>query len=223
MYSRQLWLDDIPLLAVARRPHGPYPGTVLVYHGLKADKSTHRKELTQLAERGFLAIGVDAHGHGERALPDLAAFMAGDTQANFLKLVRPTVAEIPRLIERLRALEETGPFGVTGISMGGYIAFAAPLAAPEVRAVVPILGSPLWRDADDSPHLAPRAYRDVALFAWNAGRDVNVPPGPARDFTRALEKVYVEYPDSDHFMQPEDWEDGWRRTLDWFETHLSSR
>jgi dienelactone hydrolase len=223
VYTREFWLHEIPLLAMAERSHGPYPGTVLLYHGLKADKGTHRKELEQLARSGFLAIGVDNHGHGQRALPDLAAFMAGDTHQNFLKLVRPTVAEIPFLIERLAAMEDTGPFGLTGISMGGYVAFAAPLATKRLKAVVPILGSPLWQESTDSPHLHPDGFKDVALFAWNAGCDVNVLPGPARDFTREIGQTYVEYPESDHFMRPEDWEDGWQRTLEWFQTHLSGR
>ncbi len=213
MFTRSFFLDAVPLLAMAEQPHGPYPGTVLLYHGLKADKSTHRKELTQIAERGFLAIGVDAHGHGERKTEG----------QGFLELVRPTVAELPMLIERLSQMEDTGPFGVTGISMGGYIAFAAPRATRRVRAVVPILGSPVWPDSDDSPHLEPEAYQGVALFAWNAGQDVNVPPGPAREFTRAIGQTYREYPKSDHFMRPKDWEDGWRRTLDWFGAHLSGR
>lgn len=214
MFTREFWLNEIPLLAMAEQPHGPYPGTVLLYHGLKADKSTHRKELEQLARRGFLAIGVDARGHGQRP---------GEPGKSFLELIRPTVAEIPGLIERLAAMEDTGPFGITGISMGGYVAFAAPLATGRLKAVVPILGSPVWEESPDSPHLRPEAFREVALFAWNAGRDVNVPPGPARDFTRQLGQTYREYPESDHFMRPEDWEDGWLRTLDWFQTHLSGR
>ncbi|MBT9585456.1 hypothetical protein IV102_19090 [bacterium] len=31
---------------------------------------------------------------------------------------------------------------------------------------------------------------------------------------------YREYAESDHFMQPEDWQHGWKRTLDWFEHSL---
>lgn len=216
MYTREFWLREIPLLAMANRPHGPYPGTVLLYHGLKADKSTHRKELEQLAERGFLAIGVDAHGHGQRS-------RSGSAGAGILDLVRPTVAEIPGLLEGLASMEQTGPFGITGISMGGYIAFAAPQLSDRLRAVVPILGSPVWERSQDSPHLHPEPYRQTALFAWNAGRDVNVPPGPAREFVARIGQTYREYPESDHFMRAEDWEDGWQRTLDWFQTHLSGR
>lgn len=215
MYAREFWLRDIPLLALADRPNGPYPGTVLLYHGLKADKSTHRKELEQLAGRGFLAIGVDAHGHGQRATP-------GDTRG-FLELIRPTVAEIPGLVEGLASMEQTGPFGITGISMGGYVAFAAPQVSDRLRAVVPILGSPRWEGSDDSPHLHPERYRSTALFAWNAGQDVNVPPGPARELVTRIGQTYREYPESDHFMRAQDWEDGWQRTLDWFQAHLSGR
>jgi hypothetical protein len=44
--------EDLPL---------PLP-TVLVYHGLGADKDIQQKELVTLAEAGFLAVGIDTAG-----------------------------------------------------------------------------------------------------------------------------------------------------------------
>jgi alpha-beta hydrolase superfamily lysophospholipase len=39
--------------------------TVLWFHGFTAGKATHRPEFATLAEAGFLAVGIDAAGHGE--------------------------------------------------------------------------------------------------------------------------------------------------------------
>ena len=102
-------------------------GTVLVYHGLTACKETQEKELASLARRGFLAVGVDAVGHGERRYPDLEKRMADEnSHVHFLEMVRASVVEIPGLVCEIKKLfPNHGSFGLTGISMGGYIAFAA--------------------------------------------------------------------------------------------------
>ncbi|MEW6280067.1 MAG: dienelactone hydrolase family protein [Candidatus Eremiobacterota bacterium] len=231
MYERSFPLctatGTVPALAMASRSQGPYPGTVLVYHGLRANKETQRKELEQLAARGFLAVALDGVAHGQRAVADLAAHMEPDPHARFLGLVAAMLAELPAVIDALQGLEAIGAVGVAGISMGGYVAFGAPGADPRVRASVPILGSPDWGEVP--PELVGRiprqeSFAGVGLLAWNAGRDVNVPPHAARSFVRSLpsdyDAEYVEYPESDHFMRPEDWEDGWARTLDFLSARL---
>lgn len=55
------------------------------------------------------------------------------------------------------------------------------------------------------------------LLLLNAGKDTSVPPEAARRFAsshadRGVE--YVEYPNSEHLMRPDDWDDLWRRALD---------
>ncbi|MBI2265239.1 MAG: hypothetical protein HYU64_08710 [Armatimonadetes bacterium] len=45
-------------------------GTILFYHGLSAAKETNLKELRSLADAGFLAVGLDNIGHGERRYSD---------------------------------------------------------------------------------------------------------------------------------------------------------
>src|SRR5215217_5002203 len=83
----------------------PLPA-VLVYHGLGADKEIQRKELVTLAEAGFLAVGIDAAGHGERRLPDFEARFAGpweEVEPLFLSLVTETVAEVPAVLDALVA------------------------------------------------------------------------------------------------------------------------
>jgi hypothetical protein len=197
---------------------------VLFYHGLHSDKDTHRKELESLAAHGFLAVGVDAVGHGERRIPDLSSFLNRDElMTQVAKLLRPSVEEVPLLVECLAA-EGHSPIGLGGISFGGMLAFAAVAREPRLAAAVAILGDPRWCRPD------PSAYAGTPLFAWNGGRDQHVDAAGAREFIRELQQLhpkgrfeYREYPQSDHFMEPDDWTDGWSRTLSWFEQHLRPR
>jgi len=205
---------DAPLLAYYH-PNG-LKRAVLVYHGLSACKEVQEKELRSLAAAGFLAVGVDACGHGERKEDGL----------HFLEMVARSIDEVPALVDGLAERFAVASFGLTGISMGGYVAFAAPLVEPRLRAVVPILGSPRWGEgprAGRSPHLHRDGYPGVALLAMNAGRDVNVPPHAAREFVHGLARPraeYLEFPESEHFMREEDWNDLWTRTVRWFDAYL---
>ena len=61
---------DIPLLLMHGRRGGKFRGTVLLYHGLGASKDSNRAELASLADKGFLAVGIDAIAHGERRATD---------------------------------------------------------------------------------------------------------------------------------------------------------
>lgn len=219
MIERRFRFAGIPLLTLATGTE-PRP-VVFFYPGLHSTKETHRKELESIASRGFLAIGVDAVGHGERGIDDLSAFLnRGELRMQVTKLLRPTSEEVPLLVDHFATLGH-GPFGLAGISFGGMLAFGAMLGEPRLRAVVAILGDPGWW----SPNLS--AFEKTALFAWNGGRDQHVDPRGAREFLAELRRVYPhgdfeyrEYPNSDHFMKPDDWDDGWQATLAWFEKHL---
>ena len=221
MFERSFTLAGIPLLALAQDDR-PRPA-VLFYHGLHTDKETHRQELESLARRGFLAVGVDAAGHGQRSLPDLRRFInRGELLTQAAKLLRPTLEELPLLLDFLEA-EGYGPFGLCGISFGGMLAYAAPQRESRFRAVAAILGDPTWCH----PHAHLASYQEVRLLGWNGGRDIHVDPEPARRWLEHLQSTfpqgryeYHEYAHSDHFMTPEDWSHGWERTLTWFEEAL---
>jgi len=222
LIERSFQVANIPLLAMAQDDR-PRPA-VLMYHGLHSQKEAHRTELLSLAGRGFLALGVDAIGHGQRALPDLKGFLQrGSLLGQASKMLRPSFEEIPLLLDFLEA-EGYGPFGLCGISFGAMLVYAAPQRESRVKAITAILGDPTWCD----PYARLESYSEVALLAWNGGCDVHVPPEPARNFLSELQRRYGsdrlryrEYAESNHFMRPEDWADGWEHSLQWFERHLT--
>lgn len=231
--EQKLMLDQVPALIVFEEhaPRASRSGTVLLLHGLFANKEGNVKELRSLARHGFLAVGLDAPGHGEREDLQLREKMQGDRDdESFAALLREATAEIGGVIDQLaqRSLLQ-GTLGITGISMGGYISFAA-ARDPRIQAAVPILGSPVWPgNPADSPHRTPEAFPPTALLVQNAGRDRSVPPHHARKFVGGLQPLYqdmpqrlkyIEYENSEHFMQEEDWYRLWNRTLEWFADYL---
>jgi uncharacterized protein len=72
MKSLHLTLASAPALVLFRGPaeDRARQGTILFYHGFGGSKETYVMVLSRLAEAGFLAVGVDGIGHGERRYPD---------------------------------------------------------------------------------------------------------------------------------------------------------
>ena len=225
-------VEGVPLL-LAFPPAGeaPFPA-VLWFHGFGVDKETHRKELAQLAEAGFLAVGVDAAGHGARRLPDLDARMdapQAEALVTAVTLAEETAREVPAVVRALveEGTADAGRVAVAGISMGAFVVYRAVVEMPALRAAVAILGSPEW-PVGDSPHRHPEAFHAVALLSITAERDENVPPGPARELHRRLAEDhprpelarYVELPGAVHLMGAGDWDTTMRETLAWLTAHL---
>lgn len=124
-------LADVPALAVASGAPGTAAerGTILLLHGLTAAKEVQRTEAYSLADRGYLAVTIDAVGHGARPYADFDARFAADRgEASFFEIVRRTAAEIPAVLAALADLGWTHPgrVGACGISMGGRAARSTP-------------------------------------------------------------------------------------------------
>lgn len=203
-------------------------GTILFYHGFTACKEVNRRELHALAEAGFLAVGVDNWGHGERRLADWEARFADPAhwESAFLDLVQRSVAEIPALVDALeaRGLLKEGRLGLAGISMGGIIAYGAVPLEKRIRAIATIVATPKWLEHQHWPACYP-----CAMLSQTAGRDTLVDPEDASRFHLALARFYAEcpernacinYPHSEHMMRPEDFELAWQRLTAWFNRHL---
>lgn len=230
-----LTLADAPCLAVSKDSPGQaaQKGLVLFYHGFTANKEVNLPELELLAEAGFLAVGVDAVGHGERRYPDFEQrFPEEHSEQPFLDIVEETTGEIPQILD---SLSEHGllcdvRIGVAGVSMGGYIAYGAVLADPRVSAAAPLLGSPVWRGRGArSPHYRPDGFFPTALLSQTAGLDSVVPPENARRFHRVLEPLYAPHPERlsyiefdrvDHMMPAEVWQEAITNVVTWFERFI---
>jgi dienelactone hydrolase len=233
---------NVPALIIEPED-SPLKATVLVYPGLTAPKEVQRKEMIWLAEEGFCAIGIDSPHHGERDdgyLEKLAPLKDSEAHPMFIRIVQDAIQEIPVLVD-FCLNRNSGNIGITGISLGGFITYGAVVMESRLTAAVPILGSPDWspkRKPNDpemlrlmefAPIRFPKKFPPCALFAANAGKDVSVHPSNSRRFVKTLQPYYrdcpdhlkyVEYPESEHMMRPEDWHDLWRHTLDWFHRFL---
>ncbi|WP_375765092.1 dienelactone hydrolase family protein [Archangium gephyra] len=229
----------IPVLKVHDEPR-PGPA-VLVLHGLGANADTQRGELNAVATWGMSAVGVDAPHHGARRdawLDEMAGLGPPESHARLLHAIREAAHDVSRVIDHVVA-EGHGPIGLAGISFGAYTALTVAANDSRVRATVSILGSPDWTPREgpiteeirELMHHAP-VHRpwDCArhpVFLINAGRDGIVPPHWARDFARTvwawhpgLHVEHYEYPESDHMMRQEDWDDAWRRSLGFLRRNL---
>lgn len=242
MKSTRAVLAGVPALV---RSAGPAEaaaerGTVLYYHGFSGDKERCEPYLTALAEAGFLAVSLDAVGHGDRHLADFETIFNDErwdadfeaTETDFLQLIDDTAAEVPSVLDDLagRGWARPDRTGICGRSLGGNISYAAVLADRRLRAAVSVVGSPEWTlPRAHSPHHHPDRFFPVALLSLNAEHDEYVPAGPVRDFharlepwyARAPERIeYVEYPGAGHFLTPELNADSCRRLVTWFERWL---
>ena len=205
----------------------PLP-TVLWFHGFTAGKATHRPELTTLAEAGFLAVGIDAAGHGERRLPDFEERFSGtkeETDREFYALVAATAAEVPEIVDVLcgAGLADEARIGAAGVSMGGMITYGATAIDSRIRAAVALLATPEWPHPA-SPHLEIDRFFPTALLSITAGRDETVSPAAARAFHADLEERYRQHPErlryveieeSFHMMTPADWAWSIREAAGW--------
>ena len=222
--------DGIPLWVLAP---SQFRAAVLLYHGLHSQKEAMEKEMWSLAQSGFMAVGVDAIGHGQRQSPR----EWNDPEVRFGTL-RQTAMEAPRLVGHLRErFPQLQSVGAVGVSLGGFTLFSALVEHPGLLDAASILlGSPRWPGINEdsplwqhSPHHWPDRYYPSALLVQNATQDEYVETHEAANFCQILRPHYAraphrlsyrEYPHSSHFMRAQDWEVAWGQTLDWFDRYL---
>jgi len=244
--SLRLMLASAPALVLFRDSpqNSARHGTILFYHGFGASKESCVPVLSRLATAGFLAVGIDGIGHGERRyvdfdarFPPFAPHRRGDAhlEAAFLEVVRATVGEIPDILDTLLHQHWAYPeqVGIAGLSFGGFISYAAVVADTRIHAGAPVVGSPQWKlPWSDSPHLHLDCFYPTALLSQTAGLDPTQPPAAVRAFHQHLAPYYVqaperlcyiEYPTSAHDLTPQDDEQVWNAVVNWFETFLASQ
>jgi len=209
-------------------------GCVLFYHGLGAAKDKQLKELNSIADNGFLAIGIDNVGHGEREYCDFEERFSDknpDKIKNIYNAVKETALEINQLINGLTKKKYliNNKLGIVGISMGAFISYEVPLHTDKIKTIVAILGSPIWKNLPDNSDLKLKKYSSLSLLSQNAGKDIWVPAVGSKEFHDKLKEEYndyaksfkyVEYPESGHFMEENDWNECWSETLKWLDKKI---
>src|SRR5262249_45722553 len=97
--TTRLILGGAPALVACQGDPVHARGTILFYHGLGASKEANARELEGLAAAGFLAVGLDNVGHGERRYPDyeqrFGEGSGGRWPEEFLHAVEATAQEVP--------------------------------------------------------------------------------------------------------------------------------
>ena len=157
--------DGTPLVA-SHTPAPPGRPAVVVVPGYQSRKENHADYAEALSRAGMAALVLDVRGHGESG---------GTLDENALDDV---IAALDWLAQR-----HTGPLGLRGSSMGGYLSVLAAERHRRVRAVValcPAQAETLRRRAEfdlpDLPELADNVMRPgVARGYWHARGDETVP------------------------------------------------
>lgn len=193
---------------------------ILLRYGLRARMEVQLAEAERLASAGYAVIIPEAPSHGLREdgfLEHLSQTPEPQARARFLELVARTAEETPALVAHLRGLGARRIID-SGISMGGFVALAAPSVAPEVSGVIALLASPVWDEHPRSPHRTPEAWARTPLLAITADEDQSVPPAPLRAFCTALgpTATSLEYPGG-HTMAGDDWHHAWARAITWLD------
>jgi dienelactone hydrolase len=204
---------------------------VLWCHGFRADALAHAAELERCAALGFLAVGIDAVGHGARVDASLARRVAQSPDGALgvmLDLVEETVQELPALLSAL-ALEyeiDRARVSMVGISMGAFLAYRAIGAGIPLRTVVALLGSPEWQ-RETSPDRTPDVFQNVSLLSITAEHDANVPPKAVQRLHAALRAEdtgngvhphhHYVIRGAGHLMNADEWQRAMRVTTQWLQ------
>ena len=133
--------DDIPCLSVAPANLSSSAPLVLMLHGLGGRKEKMLPALYAFAQLGFHAVAPDARLHGER--PDAGereARLQASSLSAFADMIEGTAQDVPRLLDHFGAERAA----IHGISLGGYVTFAALLTEPRLRVASVAMGSPDW-------------------------------------------------------------------------------
>lgn len=141
--------EMVPVLILEKGPRRDRHAVVIALHGTGGSKESMRPLLQAYADRGFMAVAMDARHHGERARP--IPGLANAYQSAMLEAYRTghghpylydTVWDVLRLVDYLstRADVDAARIGLIGNSKGGTEAYLAAAADERIAVVVPLIG-----------------------------------------------------------------------------------
>jgi dienelactone hydrolase len=155
---------------------------VVVLHGTGAKKEEQLPLLRTLADRGFVAIAIDARYHGERATTDSPIDEYTDALLESYRTGRgrpymyDTVWDTMRLIDYLVTRDDVDParIGLMGLSKGGTETYLTAAVDRRVAVAVPVIGVQGFKWALDHDAWQARAATFQAVLegaAKDAGQE----------------------------------------------------
>lgn len=177
-------IDGVPVL-VSRPAVSKSAPFVLLSHGFTRSKEDWLEPLEELSGKGYFAVAMDNRSHGERAGPGFGSLLPeGKLDLPGLRRVmQETAADMSALIDHFSRDEavDTSRIAVAGVSMGGFVSFAALVNDPRIKVATPIIASPYWGDipGDTPVDLDAEAEADLADFSRKnepANRKESIPP-----------------------------------------------
>ena len=141
--------ERVPVLTVRKGERPGRQAVVVALHGTGGSKESMRSLLEAYADRGFIAVAMDARHHGERARP--IPGLPNPYQSAMLRAYRSgeghpylydTVWDVMRLVDYLTSRADVDPkkIGLIGNSKGGTEAYLAAAADERIAAVAPLIG-----------------------------------------------------------------------------------
>lgn len=149
----------VPGLLVKRNEIEGRRPVVIVLHGTGGNKESQLSLLTDLAKRGFFAVGIDGRHHGARtkAGSGSAEYHEAILNAWFgskkLPFLYDTAWDVMRLVDWLGTRDDVDAarIGLIGFSKGGMEGYLAAAAAdPRIAVVVPCIGVQSFKWALDN-------------------------------------------------------------------------
>jgi len=139
--SHEIIAGDLPVLTVCRERLPANAPLLVMLHGLGGHKERMLPGLYEFARAGCRAVALDLRLHGERAEAGAReARLGADYFGTTADMVEGTARDVSRLLDHFGAEKAA----IHGISLGGYITFAALLAEPRLWAASVAMGSPDW-------------------------------------------------------------------------------
>jgi dienelactone hydrolase len=141
--------ERVPVLILEKPGRSDPLPVVIALHGTGGSSESMRDRLEEYADRGFVAVAIDAPHHGTRAG---SGGDGGDAyQSAMLEAYRTgvghpylydTVWDVMRLIDYLetRADVDASRIGLIGLSKGGTEAYLAAAVDERIDVVVPLIG-----------------------------------------------------------------------------------
>jgi dienelactone hydrolase len=193
-------VERVPMLIIRpAKPAGKLPA-VIVLHGTGGSAQAMAGNLKELANRGFVALAIDARYHGQRSggAKGSAAYVEAITRAWQTKKGEPmehpfyydTVWDLWRTVDYLETRPDVNPkkIGMIGFSMGGIQTWLAASVDERIYASVPAIGVQSFRWSLDNDRWQARA-NTIAGAHKQAANDLGEPEVNKRVCTVLWNKI----------------------------------